>query len=163
MKSTIVFLAVLGCLSIANAKGPDPKATSPKMAEAKGSGAYGVAGCGLGSLAFGSQPGAMQIFAATLNGTGGQTFGITTGTSNCGAGVFAKVEINTFIQSNAVALENDIVRGQGETLNTLNSMLDCDSQFSNTLQKNYKDLYGANLSDNQVSEKIVAMSQACHG
>ena len=45
---------------------------------------YGTAGCGLGSLVFGDQPGIIQIVAATLNGIGGQTFAITSGTSNCG-------------------------------------------------------------------------------
>ena len=136
MKLVIVFLATLGCIASANAKGAETL---------KGSGTYGVAGCGLGSLAFGSEAGAIQILAATVNATGVQTFGITSGTSNCGAGVFAKAEINSFIQSNAVALENDIVRGQGETLNTLNNMLGCDAQFSNTLQMNYKNLYSSGL------------------
>ncbi|MEN0057326.1 MAG: DUF3015 family protein, partial [Bdellovibrio sp.] len=56
----------------------------------KGDGTYGTAGCGLGSLVFGNEKGPVQIVAATLNGTGVQTFGITTGTSNCGEGVFAK-------------------------------------------------------------------------
>ncbi len=51
----------------------------------KGSGTYGTAGCGLGSMAFGNQKGAIQILAATTNGLfGTQTFGITSGTSNCG-------------------------------------------------------------------------------
>ena len=43
---------------------------------------YGAAGCGLGSMVFGSKPGAEQVVAATTNGTfGSQTFGITFGTS----------------------------------------------------------------------------------
>lgn len=151
MKLVIVFLATLGCIATANADG------------LKGNGSYGTAGCGLGSLAFGNQQGAIQIIAATLNGTGVQTFGITTGTSNCGPGLFAKAEINTFIQSNSVALENDIVRGQGETLSTLNNMLGCDAQFSNTLQQNYKNLYAPGVNSSEVSDKIVAMSQVCHG
>ena len=46
--------------------------------------AYGPAGCGLGSIVMGSKPGFMQVFAASTNGcSGSQTFGITTGTSNC--------------------------------------------------------------------------------
>src|SRR6266545_2071443 len=46
---------------------------------------YGLAGCGLGSMLIGSKPGIVQIFAATTNGSfGTQTFGITSGTSNCG-------------------------------------------------------------------------------
>ena len=47
-----------------------------------GSGVYGTAGCGLGSMAFGAQEGMVQIFAATTNGLfrstdGGQTFSDT--------------------------------------------------------------------------------------
>ncbi len=46
---------------------------------------YGEAGCGLGSMIFGDSPGFVQVLAATTNGcSGSQTFGITTGTSNCG-------------------------------------------------------------------------------
>lgn len=45
---------------------------------------YGMDGCGLGSIVFGNDNGTLkQVIAATLNGTGMQTFGITSGTSNC--------------------------------------------------------------------------------
>lgn len=154
MKLVIVLLATLGCITSARAKAVEVR---------KMNGSYGTAGCGLGSLAFGNEPGAIQILAATLNSTGGQTFGITTGTSNCGSGLFAKAEINTFIDSNSVALENDIVRGQGETLSTLNNMLGCDASFSGALQKNYKNLYGVDANSSEVSTKIVTMSQSCRG
>lgn len=115
---------------------------------------YGLAGCGLGSMVFGQQSGPVQIVAATLNGTGVQTFGMTTGTSNCGPSVFANAETKAFIENNAVALENDIVRGQGETLATLSKMMKCEeSSLSSALKSNYKTIYapGAN-----VSEKIMS-------
>ncbi len=55
-------------------------ASSPQASAAP----YGTAGCGLGSIVIGSKPGMMQIFAATTNGTSAsQSFGITSGTSNC--------------------------------------------------------------------------------
>lgn len=126
----------------------------------KGGGVYGVAGCGLGSMALGNQEGAMQVLAATLNATGVQTFGITSGTSNCGKGLFAKAEINSFIQSNSVALENDIARGQGEALSTLNNMLGCGADFGSTLQNNYNDIYTSGV---DASEKIVSLAQSCQG
>ena len=47
-------------------------AAAPAFAQGgglKGTGAYGTAGCGLGSLVFGNQAGAVQILAATTNGT----------------------------------------------------------------------------------------------
>ena len=148
MKLLIIAMAMVGFAASANAAG------------LKGNGAYGTAGCGLGSMVFGKEEGAMQIVAATLNGTGVQTFGITSGTSNCGKGVFAKAEVNSFIQSNAVALESDIARGQGETLSTLNNMLSCGSQFGETLQQNYKQIYAPGVNS---SEKIVAMAESCQG
>ncbi|MGZ3744932.1 MAG: DUF3015 family protein [Pseudobdellovibrionaceae bacterium] len=151
MKSFIVALAFFGFVASANAL---------NTGGLKGTGTYGVAGCGLGSMVFGNQEGMVQVVAATLNATGVQTFGITSGTSNCGPGLFARAEINSFIQSNAVALENDIARGQGETLSTLNNMLGCGSQFSGTLQKNYKDIYAPGVSS---SQKIIAMAESCQG
>ncbi len=151
MKLLIIALATIGFYSAANAAMP---------AGLKGNGIYGVAGCGLGSMVFGKQEGVSQVLAATVNSTGVQTFGITSGTSNCGRGLFAKAEINSFIQSNAIALENDIVRGQGETLSTLNNMLGCSAQFGNILQENYKNIYAPNVDP---SAKIVAMAESCKG
>lgn len=151
MKSLIVVLATLGFAAMASAAGLD---------KLKGSGSYGTAGCGLGSMVFGNESGAIQVIAATLNGTGMQTFGITSGTSNCGAGLFAKAEVNSFIESNAVALENDIARGQGETLSTLNDMLGCSADFNSTLQQNYKTIYAPGVN---ASEKIVSLASSCEG
>lgn len=150
MKFLIVTLATLGFVASANAA----------SGGLKGTGVYGAAGCGLGSMVFGNEEGAMQVIAATLNGTGVQTFGITSGTSNCGKGLLAKAEVNSFIQSNSIALENDIARGQGETLSTLNNMLGCDAKFSNTLQKNYKKIYAPNV---DASVQIVTMAESCQG
>ena len=46
-------------------------------------GGYKSAGCGLGSMII-KDDGFVQVFAATTNATSGsQTFGITSGTSNC--------------------------------------------------------------------------------
>ncbi|HEY8271369.1 MAG TPA: DUF3015 family protein [Pseudobdellovibrionaceae bacterium] len=151
MKSFIVALATLGYVISANAASAD---------SLKGTGVYGDAGCGLGSMVFGNKEGIVQVVAATLNGTGMQTFGITSGTSNCGPGLFSSAEINSFMQSNAVALENDIARGQGETLSTLNNMLGCSSQFGDTLQKNYKNIYSPGINP---AQKIVAMAESCQG
>ncbi len=151
MKSLIVALATIGFAVAANAN----------MGALKGTGSYGTAGCGLGSMVFGNQEGPMQVIAATLNGTSGsQTFGITSGTSNCGKGLFAKAEINSFIESNSVALENDIARGQGETLSTLNDMLGCGADFNGTLQQNYKSIYAPGVN---ASEQIVSFAQSCQG
>lgn len=98
---------------------------------------YGMAGCGLGSIVFGSKPGMIQIVAATLNGTGYQTFAISTGTSNCTeGGVFGQT--NQYIEANKYALEKDLVRGEGETLASLSSLMECQNgNFNAELKNNY--------------------------
>jgi len=87
--------------------------------------AYGTAGCGLGSLAFGDQGGAIQVIAATLNGIGGQTFAITTGTSNCGEAAVSVRGAELFIEANKEALAKDAARGSGETIVTLSHLAGC--------------------------------------
>jgi hypothetical protein len=110
---------------------------------------YGSAGCGLGSLVFGNEPGAVQIFAATTNGTfGSQTFGITTGTSNCGTGVITTSEnsnLTKFVENNLDNLSKEIAQGQGESLNTLAELLKVPAEgrsaFNKTLQSHYSSIF----------------------
>lgn len=98
---------------------------------------YGMAGCGLGSIVFGQQKGMVQVVAATLNGTGYQTFAISTGTSNCSEpGIFAKA--TEYIETNKIVLEKDIVRGEGESLASLSQVLECkNGDFGPSMKKNY--------------------------
>lgn len=99
---------------------------------------YGVAGCGLGSVVFGDKPGMIQVVAATLNNTAGnQTFGITTGTSNCGeSGKSARA--TQFIEVNKVSLENDLARGAGEAIVALSEVMGCqNADFTVQLKSAY--------------------------
>ena len=129
----------------------------------KGTGRYGAAGCGLGSMAFGSQPGAVQILAATTNGLfGTQTFGITTGTSNCGTSLFAQGTKN-FVDANREALAKDISRGQGEAIGALTVINACqDSRAVGTaLQKNFKAIFPSeDASNEQVTTAILDTLQS---
>ncbi|MBI3594815.1 MAG: DUF3015 family protein [Nitrospirae bacterium] len=110
---------------------------------------YGSAGCGLGSMLFGNQPGAVQVVAATTNGTlGNQTFGITTGTSNCGKGVIntsANPSIIQFVENNMDNLAKEIALGQGESLDTLAELMDIPSEgrsaFNENLQSHYSSIF----------------------
>lgn len=82
---------------------------------------YGDAGCGLGSLAFGNQQGGIQVLASTTNGTfGTQTFGITTGTSNCNPAGLVKLEKEReeFAKDNYSTLVKEMAMGEGENLDT---------------------------------------------
>src|SRR3954469_775685 len=81
---------------------------------AHGKSTYGLAGCGLGSMVFGDQKGSIQILAATTNSTfGSQTFGITSGTSNCVDSGPGTSGARIFIEGNREALAKDAARGSG--------------------------------------------------
>src|SRR4051794_32473550 len=127
--------------------------------------AYGAAGCGLGSIVIGNKPGFMQVLAATTNGTfGSQTFGITSGTSNCadtGGGVKSA---QAFVETNREALAKDIARGQGETISSLSSLAGCDgTAVGSTLQSEFNKIFTkSSLSDKEVSSNVVGVLKS-HG
>jgi len=129
----------------------------------KGTGAYGTAGCGLGSLVFGNQPGAVQIFAATTNGTfGTQTFGITTGTSNCGPGLMAMGTKN-FVEANREVLAKDVSRGEGEAIGALAVINACaDSRaVGSALQANFSAIFPSEkATSDEITEAILETLQA---
>jgi Protein of unknown function (DUF3015) len=139
MRYTLAVLAVL--------------AAGPAFAQGgglKGTGAYGSAGCGLGSLVFGNQPGAVQILAATTNGTfGSQTFGITSGTSNCGSGLMAMGTKN-FVEANREVLAKDISRGQGEAIGALTVINACQdsAKVGAALQRNFSAIFPTESASN---------------
>jgi len=123
-------------------------------------GPYGTAGCGLGSMVFGNQAGIIQIFAATTNGTfASQTFGITTGTSNCGGGAASAANTKAFIDANREALAKDISRGQGETLQNLATLAGCSdaSAVGSALQKNFQSIFpSASTPNDQVGDAVIS-------
>ena len=120
---------------------------------------YGTAGCGLGSILFGAKPGIVQIFAATTNGTSAnQTFGITTGTSNCGDTDDGDDSAQVFIHANREALAKDMSRGRGETIANLATISGCSSanDVGRVLQSRYKTIFpSAAVSSDAVSASII--------
>jgi hypothetical protein len=144
-------------------KAADAKPAEAKPAEAAPSGEvkYGTAGCGLGSMLFGPGTGITQIFAATTNGsTYTQTFGISSGTSNCDASAPSVKSAKVYVETNRAALAKDIARGKGETLNGLAELGGCkDSRKVGTkLQSQFKTIFpSAQTSDAQVSNTVVDM------
>lgn len=111
-------------------------------------GGYGMAGCGLGSMIF-QQHDSTQILAATTNGTSGtQTFGISTGTSNCGpqGKLFTQEQVESYVAANQHALKNDIARGNGEAVDGLAQLMGAQdvAQFRSTLKANYSKLFAKN-------------------
>ena len=124
---------------------------------------YGTAGCGLGSIVFGSKPGIVQIFAATTNETfSNQTFAITSGTSNCTDGG-GKATAKAYIEANREALAKDIARGKGETLSNLATVAGCsDGKAVGTqLRRNFKKIFPSQSASNEsVSESILTTLQS---
>jgi hypothetical protein len=106
---------------------------------------YGEAGCGLGSMLLHKDN---QVLAATTNGTSySQTFGISSGTSNCtdSGTVRNEAKVQLYIEANKLALAKDISRGQGESLSTLEHLLDCSGRsVGPVLQHNYGTIFPNN-------------------
>ncbi len=106
-------------------------------------------GCGLGSIVWEGENGLFsQTFAATTNGTfGNQTFGITSGTSNCEQykTITYNKKVDTFVADNMDNLATDIARGQGEYLNTLVLLMEVPdarkAAFCSHLQTHFSDIY----------------------
>ena len=115
-------------------------------------GAIGPAGCGLGNMLMGKDS---QILAATVNGTGVQTFGITSGTSNCDKGN-RTAQLDLFIEVNKHTLATDAARGEGETVASLSKLLGCDeAQVGSTLKSNFETVFPSqNLETQEVSASI---------
>ena len=106
-------------------------------------------GCGLGSMAFEGNDGLIsQVSAATTNGSSGsQTFGITSGTSNCTqySTWTSNEKVNVFVADNMDSLAKDIAKGKGEHLDTLASLMNIPQKdraaFNSRLQKNFSRIY----------------------
>ncbi len=122
---------------------------------------YGDAGCGLGSLAFGKDQGqGFQILASTTNGLfGTQTFGITTGTSNCNPVGLVKLEKEReeFAKNNYSTLVKEMAMGEGENLDTLAGLYGCSqgsqADFGSLVQANFSDIV---KSDSTTSQQMLS-------
>lgn len=108
-------------------------------------------GCGFGSSLFdGKSDKASQILAVTTNGTSGnQTFGISSGTLGCEEGgvVQASAAINMFAGNNLDVLSRDMSVGQGETLESLATLMKIKSEDKSTFftaaRVNYGKIFSA--------------------
>ena len=115
-------------------------------------------GCGLGSLIIKNQNTVvLQALAATTNGTSGnQTFGITSGTSNCDkpSNFVSNDKLNQFVGENMDELALDISAGRGETLETVAKLMNVENtqEFSSKLQANFSNIY---TSENVTSATVI--------
>ncbi len=128
---------------------------------------YGAAGCGLGSVIFGDKHGIVQVIAATTNATAyNQTFGISSGTSNCDTSEGKKsASLGVYVEANRIALAHDMARGNGETLAGLSKVIGCQdsSKLGGVLQKNYTEIFpNASVDSKTVSQSILKTVRQDH-
>lgn len=111
MKKSVVFMSALSIVAMcsgAYAANPD---TGP--------------GCGLGKLVwdnYKNQKNIMpQVLMATTNGTGMNTFAISSGTSGCtnDGQIWSEQKTTMFAEANFERLAQDLAQGQGENLTSL--------------------------------------------
>jgi len=110
-------------------------------------------GCGLGKLSWQNYPHAKtkgsQVMMALTNGTGGNTFAISSGTSGCtdDGRWWAENKTTMFAQLNSDALAQEMAQGGGEHLTSLATLLgvpqDRQAAFFAMTQERYTSLTGA--------------------
>ncbi len=121
-----------------------------------------IGSCGWGSKLFEGNEGiAPQVLAATTNGTSGnQTFGISSGTSGCTQKGVVQSNWKTvmFMDHNMNKLARDMSTGEGETLDSLASLMGVEGAdrvvFFRTTKANFAEIF----SSENVSSKDVAAS-----
>lgn len=121
-------------------------ATVAALSTASFAGVNSQTGCGLGSMLIQDDSSAVMLaLQATTNGTSGnQTFGISSGTSNCQKTKFVMNDkAAEFVAANMDQLSKEIAIGQGESVDTLAELLEISDKalFASTLQANYNAIY----------------------
>jgi Protein of unknown function (DUF3015) len=122
-------------------------------------------GCGVGTILFDGQKGPVpQILAVTTNGTlGNQTFGISSGTLGCTQEgvVRPPTKVRMLLMSSLDSLAGDVARGDGETLQSLASLLAVEEQdrprFFVALQDNFVRIFP---SENVTADEVLVSVNA---
>lgn len=123
-------------------------------------------GCGLGDLVFGDPDSVLlQAFEATTNGTSGnQTFGITSGTSNCSkpSKYVSNERLQEFVAQNMDSIASDIATGGGESLDTVAELMGVPASgraaFGTTLQASFTKIYtSGDVTSAQVIDNITTV------
>jgi len=118
-------------------------------------GNWGMAGCGLGTLIMSGRGTGAQITAATSNGTmGNQTFGITSGTSNCtqDGAVASTKQRQAFAEASLPSILRDMSTGRGEYVVALGQLYGCKRATMATFTKSAQKNFGQICADNQCTK-----------
>lgn len=142
-------------------------------------GNYGYAGCGLGAVIWErNQNRGVQLLALTTNySSNSQTFGISSGTSECTEGGAARKEKarEIFVAANIKDITREMAAGTGEYVAALGLLSGCNSRaipaFGKKVQANYERIYpSATVEPNEVIRNLdsviasdAALSQSCKG
>lgn len=148
-----LFIVALTMVSVSSATAQKKNAGLIKGHDSR---AYGVAGCGLGSVMFGPKNGMVQVIAATFNGSSGnQSFGITFGTLNCDIAE-AGMQAAVYLEDNREVVMKEAARGNGETLVGLANILKCSDQtaFNTNVKANYEKVFVDKNAYNNVKSLI---------
>jgi uncharacterized circularly permuted ATP-grasp superfamily protein len=115
-----------------------------------------MAGCGLGSILFGAKPGKIQIISSTTNGLyGNQTFGITSGTSNCDIPKMGQ-QAAVFIEVNKEVVRKEAAIGNGESVAAISMLLNCQKEsLSNEIKSNYNHYLGQDVDSYETVRRIM--------
>lgn len=120
-------------------------------------------GCGLGAVAVGEKEGLFwNLLGTCLNGiSGNQTFGMTSGTLDCGkTDSMAKLDkMNIYVSDNMDSLAVDIAQGSGESLDALAEIAEIPNAkkqaLYSALQNNFQLIYSnADVTHKSVVDKI---------
>lgn len=155
-------LAALAFLTFAVASAANAQGKKESLHDMFSGQGYGLAGCGLGSVVFGPKPGMVQVFAATTNGWAGtQTFGISSGTSNCDIPQMG-MQAAAFIEVNKEIVKKDAARGEGETVQALAQIMNCSNPavFGQKVQQNYEAIFAAENDSYESSRQILSTIKA---
>jgi len=131
---------------------------APMAAQANNS-----AGCGAGSILFDGQSGlGPNVLAATTNGiSGNNTFGMTSGTLGCNQNDTVTAAADIFLNANMERVARDMATGEGESLETLATLMGIDdadkSAFYSFSQSNFTAIYSR---DDVSSSEVMASLKA---
>ena len=127
-------------------------------------------GCGLGTMLFKGNADnsvVLQTFQATTNGIyGNQTFGITTGTSDCQQpkNFVSNERVNEFMVANMDNLAKDIAQGRGTTLDAFAELMGVPAEkrpeFAGRLQASFSKIYtSSDIAMASVMDNIATVSK----
>ncbi len=118
--------------------------------QARAERAYGMAGCGVGTIIFGPKGGiSKQSAAAYTNGFFSQTLAISSGSSGCKPDekTAQMMKQEHFVVSNLGTLSKDMAQGEGESLVALSETFGCATEvqqdFNAALKSDYANIFAA--------------------